>query len=62
MNHIYMKADKKVEIISTKEVLIGDIAHIEGKKEIVDEINKLRVLKVKGEEKKKLLIIYFTNY
>lgn len=56
MNHIYMKADKKVEIISTKEVLIGDIAHIEGKKDIVDEINKLRVLKVKGEEKKNYLL------
>lgn len=56
MDHIYVKADKKVQIISTKDVLIRDIAKIEGKKEVVDRIYKLRIMKVNGNEKKNYLL------
>ncbi|QUI21972.1 stage V sporulation protein AA [Vallitalea pronyensis] len=56
MDHIYIKADRKVQIISTKDVLIRDIAKIEGKKEVVDRIYKLRIMKVNGNEKKNYLL------
>lgn len=56
MDHIYIKANKKVEIINSREVLIQDIADIGGNREIVDQIKKMRIMKIRLDEKKNYLI------
>jgi stage V sporulation protein AA len=53
MINIYIKANKKAIIIGKKDVLISDIADVEGKKDIINEIKNIKVLSINQNRNKK---------
>ncbi|MCT4596795.1 MAG: stage V sporulation protein AA [Vallitalea sp.] len=53
MINIYIKANKKAIIIGKKDVLISDIADVEGKKDIINEIKNIKVLTINHNRNKK---------
>lgn len=60
MDYIYIKASKKVNIIGKKEVTINDIADVEGKKDIVEEIKQINVFTIDEDKKKNYLLSIIT--
>lgn len=60
MTNIYIKASKKVCITGKKEVIIDDIADIEGKKDVIDKIKNIKVYTIDTNEKKNYLLSIIT--
>lgn len=60
MNNVYIKASKKVSIEGKKEVIIDDIADIEGRKDIIDKIKNIIVFTIDTDEKKNYLLSIIT--
>jgi stage V sporulation protein AA len=53
---IYLNAFKKVDITSTKDIYIKDIASLEGPKNIVNELYSIKVMKIKESKNKNYLL------
>ncbi|GKX27991.1 stage V sporulation protein AA [Vallitalea longa] len=60
MDNIYIKASKKVNIIGKKNIIINDIADIEGKKEIVNKIKHINIFTIDNDKKKNYLLSIIT--
>lgn len=53
MINVYIKANKKAIIIGKKDVLISDIADVEGNKDIIKDIKNIKVLTINHNKNKK---------